>query len=72
MTDFHLTDHAVHRYQKRVENIAPGEIFRRLDTEAMRLAIQIGARCVKLPTGQRDVLRGSVVVTITPKGGNYV
>lgn len=72
MTDFYLTDHAVERYQERVENIAPGEIFQRLNTQAMRVAVQIGARCVKLPTGHRAVLKGRHVVTIVPKGASHV
>lgn len=62
-----VSGHAVSRYRKRVEPLMHDEIVRLLDTPAVRLAIQIGATGVKLPSGHRAVIKNGTIVTIHPK-----
>ncbi len=62
-----ITGHAVSRYRKRVDALSYDEVVAQLDTPAVRLAIEIGACGVRLPSGHRAVIVNGAVVTIHPK-----
>ncbi len=66
MAEVFLTQHAIRRYRERVADVPPAEIWRALDCPAVRLAIEFGARFVKLAGGQRVVLQENRVVTVLP------
>lgn len=66
MPDVFLTRHAIQRYRERVADVPACEIWRALDSRAVRCAIEIGARFVKLAGGQRVVLEENRVVTVLP------
>lgn len=63
-----ISEHAIERYQERVEPCSRDAALANLDTPTVRLALSIGACGVKLPTGHRLVIRGGAVVTVLPKG----
>lgn len=67
MPEVFLTRHAIKRYQERVADLPAPEIWRALDIPAIRIAIDFGARFVRLSGGQRAVLRGDRIVTILPR-----
>lgn len=62
----HITAHAIQRYQERVANVSDDEARRRIDTVALRSAVQFGAPYVRLATGQRLVIQHGAVVTVLP------
>lgn len=64
--DLHITRHAITRYRERVADIPEREICRCLTSHTVLLAALIGAPVVRLPTGQRIILRGSAIVTVLP------
>lgn len=66
MPEVYLTRHAIQRYRERVADLPAAEIWRALDIPAVRIAIDFGARFVRLSGGQRVVLRENRVVTILP------
>lgn len=67
MPDLFLTRHAIQRYRERVADLPAAEIWRALDCPAVRVAIEFGARFVRLSGGQRVVLEENRVVTILPR-----
>lgn len=67
MPDVFLTRHAIDRYRERVADVPVAEIWRALDIPAVRIAIDFGARFVRLSGGQRVVLEQNRVVTILPR-----
>lgn len=62
-----ITAHAVSRFRKRVEPMPYDAVVAQLDSPAVRLAIEIGACGVRLPSGHRAVIVNGAVVTIHPK-----
>jgi hypothetical protein len=67
MSDLFITRHAIQRYQERVADVSAPEVWRVLDCRAIRTAIRVGARYVRLAGGQRAVLCDNRVITILPK-----
>jgi hypothetical protein len=67
MPEVFLTRHAIQRYRERVADVPAAEIWRALDCAAVRIAIDFGARFVRLSGGQRVVLEKNRVVTILPR-----
>lgn len=67
MAEVFLTRHAIQRYRERVADVPAADVWRALDCRAVRTAIDIGARFVKLPGGQRVVIKENRVVTILPR-----
>lgn len=67
MAEVYLTRHAIQRYRERVADVPPAEVWRALDIPAVRLAIEFGARFVKLAGGQRVVIQENRIVTILPR-----
>lgn len=63
----HVTSHAIARYRERVAPVPEAEAARALRTPAVAAAARFGAPWVRLPGGQRVVLRGAVVVTVLEK-----
>lgn len=64
----HITDHAIERYRERVADIPEPEILAALDTPAVQAAAELGGECyVRLPSGQRIVVKDHTVVTVTPR-----
>ncbi|MEO1489619.1 MAG: hypothetical protein AAFR88_09350 [Pseudomonadota bacterium] len=66
MTELFVTPHAIARYRERVEDVAPIEVHRRLNTEAFQAAVRFGCTFVKLGGGQRAVICEGSVVTVLP------
>jgi hypothetical protein len=67
VADVFLTRHAMQRYRERVADVPAAEIWRALDIPAVRVAIDFGARFVRLAGGQRVVLEDNRIVTILPR-----
>lgn len=67
MTEVQLTRHAIQRYRERVADVPPAAIWAALDCPAVRLAIEFGARFVKLSGGQRVVIQENRIITILPR-----
>lgn len=67
MAEVFLTRHAIKRYRERVADVPAADIWTALDIPAVRIAIDFGARFVKLSGGQRVVLEQNRVVTILPR-----
>jgi hypothetical protein len=67
MSDVFLTRHAIQRYRERVADVPAAAIWQALDTPAVRIAIEFGARFVRLSGGQRIVLEENRIVTILPR-----
>lgn len=66
MPEVFLTRHAIQRYRERVADVPACEVWRALDSRAVRAAIDFGARFVRLAGGQRVVLEENRVVTVLP------
>jgi len=60
----HVTRHAVQRYCERVCAVSPTTAKRALSSTAVQAAVAFGAPFVRLPTGQRIVVREGNVVTV--------
>lgn len=67
MPEVYVTRHAIKRYQERVADVPAAQIWRSLDCPAVRIAIEFGARFVRLAGGQRLVLEGSNIITVLPE-----
>jgi hypothetical protein len=67
MPEVFLTRHAIQRYRERVADVPAAAIWAALDIPAVRIAIDFGARFVRLPGGQRVVLKENRIVTILPR-----
>lgn len=67
MPKLFITRHAIERYRERVADVPAAAIWRALDCPAVRIAIDFGARFVRLSGGQRIVLCENRVVTILPR-----
>lgn len=67
-----LTTHATERYRERVADVSVAAVVAALDTPAIRLALCIGARAVRLPSGHRAVIKDGAIVTITPAKGLFI
>lgn len=67
MPEVFLTRHAIQRYRERVADVPAAAIWAALDTPAVRIAIDFGARFVRLSGGQRIVLEQNRIVTILPR-----
>jgi len=67
MAEPFLTRHAIQRYRERVADVPAAEIWRALDCRAVRVAIEFGARFVRLSGGQRVVLVKNRIITILPR-----
>jgi hypothetical protein len=63
----HVSKHALERYRRHIFDAADTEIVRRLNSASILKAAKLGAASVLLPCGQKVVLKGYCVVTITPK-----
>lgn len=61
-----VTDHAVQRYRERVRNCSDSEARTALSSMAVHAAVSIGAPYVRLPTGQRILIHGGVIITVLP------
>lgn len=59
-----ISKHAIQRYQERVAPVTDDEAKARLSSKAIQLAATFGARCLRLGTGQRVILKGPYVVTV--------
>lgn len=66
MAEPFLTRHAIQRYRERVADVPAAAIWAALDIPAVRIAIEFGARFVRLSGGQRVVLAENRIVTILP------
>lgn len=66
MPELIVTRHAMDRYRERVEDVSDREIFARLSSGVFEIAADFGAPFVRLPEGQRVVIRGLSVVTVIP------
>ena len=65
-----ITDHAIERYQQRVEPVCAKTARARLaDNQAIQTAVQFGATGVILPKGQRVIIKDAAIITIVPKRG---
>ena len=64
----HITHHAITRYLERVDPRATDEQIRAaLTSAAVQLAAQQNCQCsVKLPGGQRIVVKDGAVITVKP------
>lgn len=62
----YVTRHAIQRYRERVADVPACDVWRALDIPAVRVAIEFGARFVRLAGGQRLVLEENRVVTVLP------
>ncbi len=67
MSEVFLTRYAIQRYRERVADVPAADIWRALDTPTVRIAIEFGARFVRLSGGQRIVLEQNRIVTILPR-----
>lgn len=67
MAEIFLTRHAIQRYKERVADVPAAAIWAALDIPAVRIAIDFGARFVRLSGGQRIVLEHNRIVTILPR-----
>jgi len=63
----HITQHAVERYQRRVEAVCEAEAIRRLSSPSIERAASIGASSVILPSGHKVILIRHSVITVKPK-----
>lgn len=59
-----VSNHAIERYQERVEPVSEACARERLSTPAFSAAAAFGAKYVKLPTGARAVVLNNTVVTV--------
>lgn len=67
MSEPYLTWHAIQRYRERVADVPAADIWRALDIPAVRIAIEFGARFVRLAGGQRLVIEEDRIVTVLPR-----
>jgi hypothetical protein len=67
MIEVELTRHAIQRYRERVADVPPAAIWAALDCPAVRIAIEFGARFVKLSGGQHVVIQENRIITILPR-----
>ena len=63
-----VTEHAIQRYQERVEQVPEDAVKCALDTDGMRRAIAGGCDCHDLESGHKAILAGRRVVTILEPG----
>ena len=63
-----ITEHAILRYQERVEQVPEGEVKCALDTDGLRKAIAAGCGCHELDSGHKAILAGRRIVTILEPG----
>lgn len=62
-----ITSHAIDRAIERLPGVrTDGEAIAALDTPATRCAAKIGAKYVRLGTGQRIVIENGIVTTVLP------
>lgn len=59
-----VTDHAILRYQDRIDPLSEDEVKRALDTEGMREAVAEGCDYHTLPSGHKAIIAGQRIVTI--------
>lgn len=71
MVELEVSAHAIERYRERVEDLPAIEVARRLTGPIFRRAAQFGAPFVRLPTGQRAVLRDHTIITVLPPLDTY-
>jgi len=62
----HIAQHAIMRYQERVENLPEEKIIEILSRPIFEKAVKFGAPFVKLAHGQRAVIENGAIVTILP------
>lgn len=67
MPEAFLTRRAIERYRECVADVPLPMIRQAIDCPAVRVAIEFGARFVRLGGGQRVVLEENRVVTILPR-----
>lgn len=67
------SEHAIERYQQRVQNLPRDEVVRILTGNAFLAATRIGARVVRFPGRARALIaygrHSAVVVTVVPERG---
>lgn len=61
-----ITGHAVERFRERVNHLPEAAVIAYLQGPNFRLADCFGAPIVKLPGGQRAIIRDHTVITILP------
>ncbi|GFM29253.1 hypothetical protein [Novosphingobium sp. PY1] len=61
-----VSSHAISRYMERVRRCTDEEARAALSTPAVQCAADFGCECVRLPGGQRIIIRNFVVVTVQP------
>lgn len=62
----HVTSHAISRYRTRVAPVDDDAARAALSSPVIVKAAEFGARCVRLPTGQRIVIEDHHVATVLP------
>ena len=62
----HITRHAIERYQQRVSPVSDDEARQALSSRAIQAAANFGAQFVRLPHGQRVVIRERTIITVQP------
>lgn len=66
MAEAFLTQHAIERYRECVADVPLPMIRQAIDCPAVRIAIDFGARFVRLGGGQRLVCEGDRIITVLP------
>lgn len=64
---FHVTSHAIERYQRRVANVSERDAYAALSSEKIHQAALVGCSSVILPSGHKVILIGGCVVTVKPR-----
>lgn len=67
MARVHVTRHAVERFQQRVSDVTEDEARENLSTPLICIAADFGSCDVRLPGGQRIVIRDHTIITVKPK-----
>lgn len=60
----HVTNHAILRYQERVESIPMEAVKARLSTTGIRAAIAFGVRIIRLGCGAQLIIEEGRIVTV--------
>lgn len=66
MSEAFLTQRAIERYRECVADVPLPMIRQAIDCPAVRIAIEMGARFVRLGGGQRLVFEGDRIITVLP------
>lgn len=61
-----VTDHAIQRYQERVEPCTEDEARSKLSNTRIASIISFGAKMFRLGTGHRVIVNDGVIITVLP------